>query len=97
MSPRRTFSKVFVGMAGLATARLGSADGRSGVFVKSASLAFLYPDADQVPAAVVALRQTVRLLASEIFLSDLTLELDAVVADAWPWSSPFEPGLRVNC
>jgi hypothetical protein len=60
------------------------------VFIELAGLIFLNPDTDQVPADVVALRQTVQRLAGKKLLRDLTLELEAVGAVPGFGLSSFE-------
>jgi hypothetical protein len=60
------------------------------VLVEGARLILLNPDADQIAANIVALREPVQRLAGEKLLGDLTLEFDAVCG-AWPWASFFRP------
>ena len=71
--------------------------GRSGVFVEGAGLVPFDPDADQVARDIMALFQTVKRLASQIFLRDLTLKFDAVGSTLGDELSSFEsPACRSN-
>src|SRR5262249_14619599 len=56
-----------------------------------------HPDADQIAREIVTLRQRMQSLACNVFLSDLTLEFDAVRCGAWPWLPSLEsPAAPVN-
>src|SRR5580700_10082342 len=51
---------------------------RSGIFIKCPGLKLVNPDPDQVARDVVTFGETVECLASEEFLGNLPLEVDAV-------------------
>src|SRR5262249_14533150 len=50
----------------------------SGVIFKGPRFVLGHPDADQIAGEIVTLRQSMQSLACNVFLSDLTLEFDAV-------------------
>src|SRR6516164_8533313 len=50
----------------------------SGVIFKGPRFVLGHPDADQIAGEIVTLRQRMQRLACNVFLSDLTLEFDAV-------------------
>src|SRR6516164_827385 len=50
----------------------------SGVIFKGPRFVLGHPDADQIAGEIVTLRQRMQSLACNVFLSDLTLEFDAV-------------------
>src|SRR5262249_7422640 len=50
----------------------------SGIIFKGPRFVLGHPDADQIAGEIVTLRQRMQSLACNVFLSDLTLEFDAV-------------------
>jgi Aldo/keto reductase family len=71
--------------------------GRRGVLVEGTGLISLDPDADQIARDVVAFLQTVKRIASQKLLNDLTLKLDTVGSILGHELSSFEsPACRSN-